>query len=106
MKDAQPAAEDAAPHLVDHVEQTAQSLWRQTKSSFAADFEEVLSKMNWPGKDITIAGTLEWEWTEGVERLLDLQEPYGFPRPIVDPVALLGDRVRGLISAETDNSDG
>ncbi|KAI4239026.1 MAG: hypothetical protein L6R40_005612 [Gallowayella cf. fulva] len=94
LKDAQPAAEDAAPHLVDHVEQTAQSLWRQTKSSFAADFEEVLSKMNWPGKDITIAGTLEWEWTEGVERLLDLQEPElgaqnDHVKPSEEPLVLL-----------------
>jgi hypothetical protein len=24
-------------------------------------------KMNWPGKDVTIAGYLEQEWTAGVE---------------------------------------
>ncbi|KAL8692445.1 MAG: hypothetical protein Q9224_003956 [Gallowayella concinna] len=75
LKEAQPAAEDAAPHLVDHVEKTAQSLWQQMKDSFAGDFEKVLAKTKWPGKDVALTGPLEQEWTEGVERLLDLQEP-------------------------------
>ncbi|KAL8980213.1 MAG: hypothetical protein Q9205_004644 [Flavoplaca limonia] len=75
LKEAQPAAEDAAPHLVDHVEKTAQHLWKQMKDTFAADFEKVLTRMKWPGKDVSLAGSLEHEWTDGVERLLDLQEP-------------------------------
>ncbi|KAL8703341.1 MAG: hypothetical protein Q9201_003477 [Fulgogasparrea decipioides] len=75
LKEAQPAAEDAAPHLVDHVDQTAQSLWKQMKDAFAGDFEKILTKMKWPGKGVTLAGALEQEWTEGVERLLELQEP-------------------------------
>ena len=80
MKEAQPAAEDAAPHLVDHVEKTAQHLWKQMKDTFAADFEKVLMRMKWPGKDVSLAGSLEHEWTDGVERLLDLQEPYVLPQ--------------------------
>ncbi|KAL8887000.1 MAG: hypothetical protein Q9215_005367 [Flavoplaca cf. flavocitrina] len=75
LKEAQPAAEDAAPHLVDHVEKTAQHLWKQMKDTFAADFGKVLTRMKWPGKDVSLAGSLEHEWTDGVERLLDLQEP-------------------------------
>ncbi|KAL8729686.1 MAG: hypothetical protein Q9181_004916 [Wetmoreana brouardii] len=75
LKEAQPAAEDAAPHLVDHVDQTAQSLWKQMKDAFASDFENILTKMKWPGRGVTLAGALEQEWTEGVERLLELQEP-------------------------------
>ncbi|KAL8797940.1 MAG: hypothetical protein Q9182_007099 [Xanthomendoza sp. 2 TL-2023] len=94
LKEAQPAAEDAAPHLVDHVEKTAQSLWQQMKDSFADDFEKVLNKMKWPGKDVAVAGTLEREWTEGVERLLDLQEPelnaqHDHVRPTEEPLVLL-----------------
>ncbi|KAL8683033.1 MAG: hypothetical protein Q9186_000943 [Xanthomendoza sp. 1 TL-2023] len=94
LKEAQPAAEDAAPHLVDHVEKTAQSLWQQMKDSFAGDFEKVLAKTKWPGKDVALTGPLEQEWTEGVERLLDLQEPelnaqHDHVRPSEEPLVLL-----------------
>ncbi|KAI4111393.1 MAG: hypothetical protein LQ339_000592 [Xanthoria mediterranea] len=75
LKEAQPAAEDAAPHLVDHVEKTAQHLWKQMKDAFASDFEKVLTRMKWPSKDVSLAGSWEQEWTEGVEKLLELQEP-------------------------------
>lgn len=46
------------------------------KDAFARDFEETLTKMKWPGKDVTLSGSLEQKWTAGVEKLLDLQEPY------------------------------
>ncbi|KAI4204276.1 MAG: hypothetical protein LQ350_001256 [Teloschistes chrysophthalmus] len=75
LKEAQPAAEDAAPHLVDHVEKTAQSLWKQMKDAFGGDFEKTLAKLKWPGRDIKLVGALEEEWIEGVKRLLELQEP-------------------------------
>lgn len=75
LKKAQPAAEDAAPHLVDHVEGTAKALWQQMKDAFAEDFEKTLTKMKWPEKDLSLDGTLEQEWAEGVQRLLELQEP-------------------------------
>ncbi|KAL8708042.1 MAG: hypothetical protein Q9220_007038 [cf. Caloplaca sp. 1 TL-2023] len=77
LKEAQPAAEDGAPHLVDHVHRSAHVLWTQMKDAFAGDFEKVLAKMNWPGKS-SLAGALEQEWNQGVERLLELQEPYDF----------------------------
>lgn len=76
LKEAQPAAEDAAPHLVDFVDLSAQTLWKQMKEAFSRDFQKTLTKMKWPGKDVTLSGRLETEWTEGVERLLELQEPY------------------------------
>ncbi|KAL8781162.1 MAG: hypothetical protein Q9213_006130 [Squamulea squamosa] len=80
LKEAQPAAEDAAPHLVDHVEKTAQHLWKQIKDTFAGEFEKILTRMKWPGKDVTLAGSLEHDWTGGVEKLLELQSPYVPPR--------------------------
>ncbi|KAI4260005.1 MAG: hypothetical protein LQ352_000501 [Teloschistes flavicans] len=94
LKEAQPAAEDAAPHLVDHVDQTAQGLWKQMKDAFGGDFEKTLTKMKWPGKDITLAGALEEEWIEGVKRLLELQEPElkaqsDQVEPLREPVVLL-----------------
>lgn len=76
LKEAQPAAEDAAPHLVDYVDFSAQTLWKQMKEAFAREFQETLTKMKWPGKDVFLSGRLEIEWTEGVVKLLELQEPY------------------------------
>lgn len=76
LKEAQPAAEDAAPHLIDYVDLSTQTLWKQMKEAFARDFQETLTKMKWPGKDVVLSGRLEIEWTEGVEKLLELQEPY------------------------------
>jgi hypothetical protein len=75
LKEAQPAAEDAAPHLVDHVDRTARTLWKQMKDAFASDFEATLKTMQWPGKDATLDGSLEQEWHDGVKKLLELQEP-------------------------------
>jgi hypothetical protein len=75
LKEAQPAAEDAAPHLVDYVDETARTLWKQMKHNFAREFEETLKKMKWPGKDVVLTGKLEVEWKAGLEKLLDLQEP-------------------------------
>ncbi|KAI4222545.1 MAG: hypothetical protein L6R36_006066 [Xanthoria steineri] len=94
LKEAQPAAEDAAPHLVDHVEKTAQHLWKQMKDAFASEFEKVLTRMKWPSKDVSLAGSLEQEWTEGVEKLLELQEPElnvqnDHIKPYEEPLVLL-----------------
>ncbi|KAI4290087.1 MAG: hypothetical protein L6R35_000633 [Caloplaca aegaea] len=75
LREAQPAAEGAAPHLVDHVHQTALSLWRQLKNILASELEKLWTEMKWPGKSVTLAGKLKSQWTDGVERLLDLQEP-------------------------------
>ena len=75
LKEAQPAAEDAAPHLIDHVDQTARTLWKQMKETFASDFEATLKKMGWPRADISMDESLEQEWNEGIKKLLELQEP-------------------------------
>ena len=45
------------------------------KDAFATDFGATLQKLKWPGKDVTPEGPLEQEWTNGVRRLLELQEP-------------------------------
>lgn len=76
LKEAQPAAEDAAPHLIDHVEKSVRTLWKQMKDAFAQDFEQTLSQMKWPNKDVAIAAEVEREWIDGVVKLLELQEPY------------------------------
>lgn len=76
LEKAQPAAEDAAPHLIDHVNQAARSLWQQMRDDFASDLEKTLKKMSWPGDKLHIDDGLERVWQSGVEKLLDLQEPY------------------------------
>lgn len=76
LEKAQPAAEDAAPHLIDHVNQVTRSLWVQMKDDFANDFEKTLKKMNWPGENLNLNEGLESAWQTGVEKLLDLQDPY------------------------------
>lgn len=75
LKQAQPLAEDAAPHLVDWADEQANILWRQMKDSYASDLEQSLSKMHWPSKEMTMSGGLDEQWADGVDRLLELQEP-------------------------------
>lgn len=45
------------------------------KDAFARDFEATLKKSQWPGKDVTLDGQLEREWSAGIKKLLELQEP-------------------------------
>ncbi|MCJ1311402.1 RAD50-interacting protein 1 [Agyrium rufum] len=75
LKQAQPAAEFAAPHLIDHVETAAKRVWSQMRDSFASDFEETLREMQWPQKEAAFPPELEQQWSKGVESLLQLQEP-------------------------------
>ena len=51
------------------------------KDAFAKGFEECLRRMNWPAKDIRLAYEEEQQFAEGVEKLLELQEPYVFKSP-------------------------
>lgn len=46
------------------------------KDDFASDFEKTLKKMSWPGEKLHLDEELERSWQIGVEKLLDLQEPY------------------------------
>lgn len=46
------------------------------KDAFALEFEKTLERINWPRKEIDLTAQLEKSWTAGVEKLLDLQEPY------------------------------
>ena len=75
VKAAQPAAEGAAPHLVDHVEQQAHALYESLKKGFESDLNKTLDQMKWPNKELTFTGDVVAKWTHQVETLLDLQEP-------------------------------
>jgi RAD50-interacting protein 1 len=75
VKAAQPAAEGAAPHLVDHIEQQAHTLYNSLKNGFESDLNKTLDEMNWPNKELKLTHGLVARWTDQVEALLDLQEP-------------------------------
>ena len=46
------------------------------RKQFGSSFQKTIEKMKWPGKDLVLTDDLIQEWTDGVELLLDLQEPY------------------------------
>ena len=69
----QEAAEGAAPHLLDHTVRQVQDLRHTIKTSFSADLEKTLGKMNWPKPLETVPLALQKEWAINFERLLNLQ---------------------------------
>lgn len=75
LKDAQPAAEGAAPHLVSHVEKLASGLRKHMKENFSKRLQKTLEEMGWPSKDFCLSEDLRTQWIENVELLLDLQTP-------------------------------
>lgn len=75
LKTLQPAAEGAAPHLVDHVDEASGTLWKRMKNTLSAEFEQTLARMKWPSKEAKSQDGLLQEWEAGVEKLLLLQEP-------------------------------
>lgn len=79
LKDAQPAAEGAAPHLVDYTEKLASALREQMKNEFNGRIQKRLEQMKWPSKDLHLPDDLISQWRDDAELLLDLQTPYGLP---------------------------
>lgn len=80
LKEAQPAAEGAAPHLVDYTEKLASALREQLKTFFGDRLKKTLGSLKWPTREMNITDTLLDQWRADVELLLDLQTPCGpFP---------------------------
>ena len=75
LKSAQPAADGAAPHLVDHVSQVADKLRTSIAEDYTVKFESTLAKMKWPSQNLDLTGSSVQEWSHWCELLLDLQEP-------------------------------
>lgn len=71
----QEAAEGAAPHLVDHILATTDSILSEIEKAFSAQLEAVLKKMHWPTPGMTVPIALEKDFQEGVRKLLELQKP-------------------------------
>ncbi|CAI7635781.1 unnamed protein product [Penicillium glandicola] len=75
LKDAQPAAEGAAPHLVDYADKLASALRQQMKKYFGDRLQKTLEELKWPTRQLNITDQLLARWREDVELLIDLQLP-------------------------------
>ncbi|PYH93283.1 RINT-1 family protein [Aspergillus ellipticus CBS 707.79] len=75
LVEAQPAAEGAAPHLVDYVGRLASALREQMKAEFTRRLQGTMEQMKWPSKDLHFPADLQAQWKENMELLLDLQKP-------------------------------
>lgn len=76
LKEAQPAAEGAAPHLIDYTEKLAFAVRQQLKKFFSDCLQESLDLMKWPTRELNITDVLLDQWRRNVELLIDLQIPY------------------------------
>lgn len=76
LQAAQVAAEGAAPHLVDHAEQLANSVKEQLQDRFSSQLQKALDKLKWPSRELVLNEAFVQEWVTSVDLLLDLQEPY------------------------------
>ncbi|PLB36103.1 RINT-1 family protein, partial [Aspergillus candidus] len=75
LNEAQPAAEGAAPHLVNYVGKLASALREQMKTDFTKRLQGTLEQMKWPSKELHFPDDLHVQWKENVELLLELQIP-------------------------------
>ena len=76
LKDAQPAAEGAAPHLVNYTDKLASALRQQMKKYFGDRLQKTLEEMKWPTRQLNLTDQLLAQWRQDVELLIDLQLPY------------------------------
>lgn len=74
LRPLQESAEGAAPHLLDHVVGSVQTLRQTIQTAFSANLEKTLKKMNWPKSTDTVPLALQKEWAANIGRLLDLQK--------------------------------
>ncbi|KAJ5239740.1 hypothetical protein N7468_004359 [Penicillium chermesinum] len=88
LKEAQPAAEGAAPHLVDYTEKLAFALREELRKIFGGNLEQTLESLKWPTRQLNITDSLLAQWKQDVELLIELQIP---ELPIHD--ALTGSQV-------------
>ncbi|KAJ5361006.1 hypothetical protein N7541_001850 [Penicillium brevicompactum] len=75
LKSAQPAAEGAAPHLVDYTDKLASALRQQMKKYFGDRLQKTLQELKWPTRELNVTDQLLSCWRQDVELLLDLQTP-------------------------------
>lgn len=72
LRELQGPADEAAPHLVNHVERIAENLWDEMKNTMSKEFGSILKKRNWP-QGVDPQSGIDPEWLECFEKLVDLQ---------------------------------
>lgn len=75
LRETQPAAEGAAPHLVDYTEKLASALREQLKKFCTNRLQESLDALKWPARELKITEKVLAQWRQNVELLIDLQIP-------------------------------
>ncbi|KAI0099720.1 RINT-1 family protein [Nemania sp. FL0031] len=67
-------ADGAATHLVEHVEATTETLWKEMKDIMSQEMEAVLKNRNWP-HEVDVSSEMDSDWLQCFEKLVDLQVP-------------------------------
>jgi hypothetical protein len=76
LKNAQPAAEGAAPHLINYTDKLASALRQEMKKYFGDRLQRTLEELKWPSRELNVTDQVLARWKQDVELLLDLQTPY------------------------------
>jgi hypothetical protein len=76
LKEAQPAAEGAAPHLINYTEKLASALRQQLRKFFGDRLQKTMEALKWPTRELNITDKPLSQWRQDVELLIDLQMPY------------------------------
>ncbi|KAI1361540.1 RINT-1 family protein [Xylaria arbuscula] len=74
LRERQPAADGAATHLIEHVENTTDALWREMKDIMSQEMEAILKSRHWP-QEVDPNSEMDSEWLQCFEKLVDLQVP-------------------------------
>lgn len=74
LRELQRPADGAATHLVEHVEVTTDTLWKEMKSIMSREMEAVLKDRGWP-REVDVNSEMDSEWLQCFEKLVDLQVP-------------------------------
>ncbi|ETS83986.1 hypothetical protein PFICI_05862 [Pestalotiopsis fici W106-1] len=74
LRELQGPADEAAGHLVNHVERITENLWDEMKKTMSQEMETLLKKRNWP-HDVDVTAEMDEEWLQCFEKLIDLQMP-------------------------------
>ncbi|KAI0813894.1 RINT-1 family protein [Xylaria sp. FL0064] len=74
LRELQEPADGAATHLIEHVENTTDALWKEMKGIMSQEMEAVLKSRNWP-QGVDTNSEMDSEWLQCFEKLVDLQVP-------------------------------
>ena len=96
LEEAQPAAEGAAPHLLDQMSKSSKTLFDRIKNDLENKLRKALEEIKWPKDNLELRGQPFEDWSQYTTLLLELQEPSllihnsaMLPQPAQQPAILL-----------------